>query len=59
MANLPSPKAFFFFANLQCKRCGHAWLPRQLKAPAMCPRCKSRYWDKPPKKTKKDLPPAS
>ena len=33
----------------QCDRCGHAWIPR-LKVeqePALCPKCKSAYWNKP------------
>lgn len=32
----------------RCYRCEHAWIPRDLKnKPAVCPRCKSPYWDKP------------
>ena len=33
----------------QCDRCGHSWLAR-LKTeeePAICPKCKSAYWNKP------------
>ena len=33
----------------ECDRCSHAWIPR-LKVdvePAMCPNCKSAYWNKP------------
>ncbi|MDE1876238.1 MAG: hypothetical protein KGH86_05375 [Thaumarchaeota archaeon] len=33
----------------QCDRCGHEWSPR-LKTdvePAICPKCKSAYWNKP------------
>ena len=38
---------------LECKRCGHSWMPRkqneQLKItkPKVCPKCNSPYWDKP------------
>jgi len=31
--------------GLDCKRCGHKWLPRQ-KEIRICPKCKSPYWDK-------------
>ena len=33
----------------QCDRCTHAWIPR-LKTevePALCPKCKSAYWNRP------------
>jgi predicted Zn-ribbon and HTH transcriptional regulator len=30
---------------LECKRCGHQWLPR-VPRPQECPACKSRRWDK-------------
>jgi rubrerythrin len=35
--------------QLICHRCGHRWVPRTDKVPAVCPnpKCKSRYWDKP------------
>ncbi len=33
----------------QCDRCSHAWIPRLKVAeePALCPKCKSAYWNKP------------
>ena len=31
--------------RVKCNRCGLDWLPRIEGRPAMCPRCKSRYWD--------------
>jgi len=31
--------------RVKCKRCDMEWLPRIEGRPAMCPRCKSRYWD--------------
>jgi predicted Zn-ribbon and HTH transcriptional regulator len=31
---------------LKCERCGHVWMPRNIKAhPKVCPKCKSPYWD--------------
>lgn len=32
---------------LTCKRCGHEWVPR-ISSPAVCPKCHSPYWNKPP-----------
>ena len=31
---------------LECKRCGHKWIPRNPKTPKVCPKCNSPYWDK-------------
>jgi predicted Zn-ribbon and HTH transcriptional regulator len=31
--------------KLKCRRCGHAWRPRQ-KEVRMCPKCKTPWWDK-------------
>ena len=38
-------------AKLTCLRCGHTWIPRSEKLPAVCPnpKCKSPYWNKPRK----------
>jgi len=33
-------------ANISCLRCGHTWWPRTPEWPAVCPFCKSPYWDK-------------
>ena len=30
--------------QLECKRCGHKWFPRQPEV-RMCPNCKSPWWD--------------
>ena len=30
---------------LECKRCGHNWIPRKTEV-RMCPKCKSAWWDK-------------
>lgn len=41
--------AIIKLTGYQCDRCGHEWTPR-LKTeeePAMCPKCKSAYWNKP------------
>ena len=32
----------------KCYRCGHAWIPRNIEdKPAVCPKCKNPYWDRP------------
>jgi hypothetical protein len=32
----------------RCERCEHEWLPRERdRAPKVCPKCKSPYWDVP------------
>jgi len=31
---------------LECKRCGHKWIPRSERKPTICPKCKSPYYDK-------------
>ncbi len=39
----------------QCERCQHIWVPRVSSGdelPAVCPKCKSPYWNK-PRQTKK------
>jgi len=41
--------AIIKLTGYQCDRCGHEWTPR-LKTeeePAMCPKCKTAYWNKP------------
>jgi len=35
--------------TLECKRCGHRWIPRVVVV-RICPRCKSAYWNVPRKK---------
>lgn len=36
----------------KCERCGHEWIPRDLKRrPRVCPKCKSPYWDVPKEKS--------
>lgn len=36
----------FELPTLECKRCGHEWIPRKPQKPKVCPKCKSAYWDK-------------
>jgi Zn finger protein HypA/HybF involved in hydrogenase expression len=35
--------------GFECERCKHQWIPRlkTVEEPAMCPKCKSPYWNKP------------
>lgn len=41
----------------QCEQCEHVWVPRfKNERPALCPRCKSLRWDKPPRKKKAVVP---
>jgi len=42
--------------ELECKRCGHKWLPRQANV-HICPKCKSPYWNVPKKNKKKPQQP--
>jgi hypothetical protein len=36
--------------GLRCERCSHEWIPRDAaQEPAVCPKCKSPYWDRPRK----------
>ena len=30
-----------------CERCLQPWLPRDMRRPRTCPKCKSPYWDRP------------
>ena len=36
----------------RCERCAHPWVPRMLRHPRICPKCKSPYWDVPRKKSR-------
>jgi predicted Zn-ribbon and HTH transcriptional regulator len=40
--------------GFKCERCGHEWRPRNKGEPAVCPKCKSPYWNKPRRKNKKN-----
>jgi hypothetical protein len=32
----------------RCERCQHEWVPRdKAREPAVCPSCKSPYWNRP------------
>jgi len=47
-----------FAIALNCLRCKHEWNPRNLEEqPRVCPSCKSPYWNKPRKKTKRKTTP--
>ena len=38
----------------RCERCGHEWVPRNKdEEPRVCPKCKSPYWNRPRKDTRK------
>lgn len=41
----------FILGNV-CYRCKHKWVQRNKnEKPAVCPKCKSPYWDKPKSKS--------
>jgi DNA-directed RNA polymerase subunit RPC12/RpoP len=36
----------------RCERCDHEWIPKDFeREPAVCPKCKSPYWNRPRKAT--------
>ena len=41
------PKVWIKILGYRCERCGGEWVPRSDKAPRVCPKCKSPYWDRP------------
>lgn len=45
--------AYVWIIGHKCYRCEHKWTPREEEQPAVCPKCKSPYWNKPKKKTSK------
>ena len=48
MSDAPAPGTFRVTAY-RC-RCGHEWVPRDLRQaspPRVCPKCKSPNWDRP------------
>ena len=41
---------YILIKGFRCYRCAHEWRPRNLETkPAVCPKCKSPYWNKPKK----------
>lgn len=36
----------------RCERCGHQWIQRLDRRPTICPKCKSRLWDRPRQRPK-------
>ena len=37
--------------GFRCERCDHEWIPmNSLREPAVCPKCKSPYWNRPRRK---------
>lgn len=39
----------------RCYRCGYIWESKSKKSPAICPRCKSPYWDRPRRKREDNI----
>lgn len=53
------PRVQITVEGWQCTRCAHKWVPRyyysadkSMIPPKVCPKCKSPYWDKEPRKKK-------
>lgn len=45
------PRVPITIMGFRCERCEHEWIPRDnQQEPAVCPKCKSPYWDRPRKK---------
>ncbi len=48
------PRVPITVMGFRCERCGHEWIPRGREMvernPAVCPACKSPYWDRPRRK---------
>lgn len=40
--------------RLHCYACGYTWFPRRTRLPDVCPKCKSRKWNKPKPKDPTD-----
>ena len=42
--------------GFQCERCSYRWAPRQgtTVEPKVCPKCKSRFWNKPRQKSRQE-----
>ena len=36
--------------QIECRRCGHKWIPRKPEVMLLCTKCKSPYWNIPKKK---------
>jgi len=46
------PRVPITVMGYRCDRCGHEWIPRRAdNEPAVCPKCKSPYWNRPRKTT--------
>ena len=50
LTNPPNKYNISAMAQLNCRKCGHAWWPRGPREPVVCPRCKSYEWKKEAKK---------
>jgi len=45
------PRVPITVMGCRCERCSHEWIPRNDdQNPAVCPKCKSPYWDRPRRK---------
>jgi predicted Zn-ribbon and HTH transcriptional regulator len=41
------PRVPITVMGYRCERCSHEWIPKDVaREPAVCPKCKSPYWDR-------------
>jgi DNA-directed RNA polymerase subunit RPC12/RpoP len=46
------PRVPITVMGYRCERCSHEWIPKDAEnEPAVCPKCKSPYWNRPRKTT--------
>ena len=57
MINKPRIGKLYIMAKIEiktvgwkCERCDHEWIPRDETPPKVCPKCKSPYWENPPRR---------
>jgi len=44
------PRVPITVMGYRCERCTHEWIPKDIEnEPAVCPKCKSPYWNRPRK----------
>lgn len=50
---IQTPPVMLQFDGWRCERCEHEWVPRNMTdTPAVCPKCKSPYWNRPRRQPK-------
>ena len=39
--------------KVKCEKCQYEWFPKSVEPPVRCAKCRSAYWDRPPRRVKK------